>query len=168
VVPAEDLVADPRAALHPLGDPDSVFVRPDSPLKPFAGRVLRRDDLTMKALDFGFYYDDPRLPVVIAPVRAVGPEWRYVVVDGQVVAGSAYSPEHRSAAPDDPRGAPWALASEIAAALPAPERVYVMDICESDGELRLVELNPFSGADLYACDRRAVLDEVSRVCSEAS
>ena len=26
-----------------------------------------------------------------------------------------------------------------------------MDVCEADGRLWLLELNPFSGADLYAC-----------------
>src|SRR5262245_6751466 len=72
------------------GAPD-VFVRPDSPLKPFSGRVVRRDRLTLEALDHGFYYDDAELPVVVAPVRAVGREWRYVVADRNVVAGSAYT-----------------------------------------------------------------------------
>ena len=39
----------------------------------------------------------------------------------------------------------------MAARLDAPEAVYVVDVCEADGELHLLELNPFSGADLYGC-----------------
>ena len=39
---AASLAADPGSVLASLGDPDSVFVRPDSPLKPFSGRVLQR------------------------------------------------------------------------------------------------------------------------------
>jgi hypothetical protein len=39
-----------------------------------------------------------------------------------------------------------------------------MDICEADGELRLLELNPFSGADLYACR----LDDVVAAVSAAA
>ena len=38
--------------------------------------------------------------------------------------------------------------------------VYVMDVCEADGELKLLELNPFSGADLYACDRRSIVQKI--------
>lgn len=37
----------------------------------------------------------------------------------------------------------------------------MLDVCEADGRLRLLELNPFSGADLYACDRREVVATVS-------
>ena len=55
------------------------------------------------------------------------------------------------ALPDDPGGSPWAFASDVAKQLDPPEDVYVMDVCEADGRLWLLELNPFSGADLYAC-----------------
>jgi hypothetical protein len=30
-------------------------VRPDSPLKPFSGRVLRSDQISLATLDRGFY-----------------------------------------------------------------------------------------------------------------
>ena len=112
------------------------------------------------ALDHGFYFDDPALPVVVAPVRAVGREWRYVVVDRRIVAGSAYASDGRSALPDDPRGSPWAFASDVAQQIDPPEDVYVMDVCEADGRLWLLELNPFSGADLYACDCHDVVSAV--------
>jgi hypothetical protein len=160
VLPANVLAADPACALAPLGNPAAVFVRPDSPLKPFAGRVLPAGGLTLPALDHGFYYDDPALPVVVAPVRSVGREWRYVVVESRVVAGSAYASDGRTALPDEPGGEPWAFASEVAQHLAAPEAVYVMDVCEADGRLWLLELNPFSGADLYACGCPEVVEAV--------
>ena len=52
------------------------------------------------------------LPVIVAPARELGPEWRLV---------------------------------------------------EVDGELSVLELNPFSGADLYDCDRQAVVRAVHGV-----
>lgn len=76
-------------------------------LKPFSGRVIERDRLSLAALDFGFYFDDPSLPVVVAPVRRVHREWRYVVADGRIVAGSAYAADGRRALPDEPTGEPW-------------------------------------------------------------
>jgi hypothetical protein len=166
VMPAHVVAEDPAAAVRRLGDLDSVFIRPDSPLKPFAGRVLARDKITLAALDHGFYYDDPTIPIVVAPVRGIGREWRYVVVDQTVVAGSACAAAERSARADDPRGEAWSFAAEIAAKLPAPERVYVLDVCEADGRLWLLELNPFSGADLYACDAGAVVAAVSKVAAQ--
>ena len=108
---ARDLVANPTASLE-SGEPDRVFVRPDSALKPFAGRVVETAKLTLAALDFGFYYDDQDLPVVVAPVRQIGREWRYVVVDRTVVAGSEYVAAGRQARPSQVGGAAWELAAD--------------------------------------------------------
>ena len=47
------------------------------------------------------------------------------------------------------------------------EIVYVLDVCQCNGELRLLELNPFGGADLYACDAYAIIDSVSAVAAAA-
>ncbi len=153
-MPADELVAAPP-------DYDPIFVRPDSPLKPFSGRVLERGQISLAALDFGFYFDDPTLPVVVAPVRQVQREWRYVVADGRVVAGSSYVADGRRALPDEPTGEPWTFAQTVASSIEAPEIVYVLDVCESGGDLRVLELNPFSGADLYACSAD---DVVRTVC----
>lgn len=79
-----------------------------------------------------------------------------------MVAGGAYDAEGRQAR-EDSSGIPWAFASEIAKSLSGPEEVYVLDLCEADGKVRLVELNPFSGADLYGCDPDAVVRAVSEV-----
>jgi hypothetical protein len=105
---------------------------------------------------------------VAAPVRAIGREWRYVVVDQAVVAGSAYAAAGRAARADDPAGEPWAFAAAIAAKMTPPERVYVLDVCEADGRLWLLELNPFSGADLYACAGGDVVAAVSRAAAAAA
>lgn len=164
LLPADNLVADPRSALKPLGSPDRVFVRPNSPLKPFSGRVVRSDQITLAALDHGFYYEDAALPVVITPVRTVTREWRYVVVSRRIVAGSVYEAAGRAAIVGNPRHEAWEFASHIADQLDPPEDVYVMDICEADGELCLLELNPFSGADLYLCN----LDDVVAAVSDAA
>lgn len=138
-----------------------VFIRPSSPLKEFSGRVLDRDKITLASLDHGFYYDDPFLSVVAAPARNIGREWRYVIVDRKVVAGSAYLADGRMALQDDPKGPSWAYASKAASEMLPPEPVYVMDVCECEGRLWILELNPFSGADLYACDADAVVRAVA-------
>ena len=87
VCSAAHLVAAPGPLLDEIGAGDEVFVRPDSPLKPFSGRVVRREDLSLASLDFGFYYDDPSIPVVLTPVVEIGSEWRLVVVNRRPVAG---------------------------------------------------------------------------------
>jgi hypothetical protein len=159
VIPAARLVETAEQVFDRFGG-DAVFARPDSPLKPFSGRVVKRGKLTLAALDHGFYYEDTTLPVVVAPVREVKREWRYVVVDRRVVAGSGYLPDGRTATPDSPSGEPWKFAARVAQALPPPDPVYVLDVCESPDGLHLLELNPFSGADLYACDGSEIVGHV--------
>jgi hypothetical protein len=162
ILAASQLVAGPGQAFDRIGATDLAFIRPDSPLKPFAGRVLPRGAVSLAALDHGFYYEDEHLPVVVAPVRVVGREWRFVVVNREVVAGSGYVADSRKAVTQTPDSKAWRFAAEVASEMEPPEPVYVLDVCETPEGLRLLELNPFSGADLYACDTNAVVAEVSR------
>lgn len=99
--------------------------------------------------------------VIVSTVKNILREWRYVVVNRTVIAGSAYEADGRIATADNPEGAPWKFAQDVAGDVPPPEDIFVIDVCESDGDLRLLELNPFSGADLYACDPNAVVESVS-------
>lgn len=161
LMPANDFVASAADVAAAIGCTDRIFVRPDSPLKPFSGRVLDVASVTLKALDHGFYFDDVSLPIVAAPIRNVGREWRFVVVRRSVVAGSAYDAPTRSAVADQPQSDAWTFAQTVANAIPAPADAYVLDVCECDGELRLLELNPFGGADLYACDAVSIVDAIS-------
>jgi hypothetical protein len=160
VVRASDLVETPSSVLDELGRPSSLFVRPDSPLKPFGGRVLSSSSISLKALDHGLYYEDSTIPVVVAPVRSIAREWRYVVVGREVVTGCVYAPVRSRVSRDDDEPS-WRFAADVAARMVPPEDVYVMDVCEADGELRLLELNPFGGADLYACAIDAVVATVA-------
>jgi hypothetical protein len=138
-----------------------VFVRPDSPLKPFSGRVLPAGPRTAADLDHGFYYDDLDLPIVVAPIAAVEQEWRFVVVGGAVITGSAYVAAGRQAHPAPATGAPWDFAAAVAREVGLPEPVGVIDVARVNGRLRLCELTPFSGADLYGCDPFAIVDAIS-------
>ena len=64
-------------------------------------------------------------------------------------------------------GQAWLFAARVAERITAPDPVYVLDVCEADTGLRLLELNPFSGADLYACNGSAIVRHVSQVASGA-
>lgn len=158
-----ELCERPWEVVRPLGEEiGEVFVRPDSPLKPFSGRVVAIEGLTPATLDHGFYYEDLELPIVVAPVTTVHEEWRFVVVDGVVVASSGYRAEDRGAVEVVVPEAAKGLAETIATELPAPERAYVLDVGRTDAGMRLVELNPFSGSDLYACERAAIVAAMGR------
>lgn len=155
-----DLVFDPMGVVGHLAVNGQVFVRPDSPLKPFSGRVVSLEGLSAQDLDHGFYYEDMSLPIVVAPVTEVAQEWRFVIVGTEVIAGSGYEANTRTT--QDRNDMPWDVAQNIAKHLAPPDPVYIMDLCESRGQIRLLELNPFSGADLYGCDPESVVQGVWR------
>ncbi len=142
-----------------------LFIRPDSPLKPFSGRVIHRDNVSLRALDHGFYYDELDLPIILTPIRQVGQEWRFVVRDQQVITGSGYVADGRSGTVEITNGPAWDLAQSIARSLEPPDPLYVLDIAESDGRLWVMELNPFSGADLYACNVVQIVEAVAKIAS---
>lgn len=165
LLPANEFVRSARAVCADLGCADKVFVRPDSPLKPFSGRVLEIASISLAALDYGFYFEDESLPIIVAPVRRIGCERRFVVVRSRIVAGSAYDAATRTAKPESPDSRASTFAAEVAANLPAAADVYILDVCESDDAMRLVELNPFGGADLYACNAASVVRAVSELAT---
>ncbi len=152
-----DVVWSTVAAVAALDLPwPRAFVRPDSAMKPFAGRVLDRDALSPAALDHGFYFDDLDLPIALAEARPVVQEWRFVAVDRRLVARSGYAADGRQAEARTPPPAAVALAED--AARRAPEPSVVLDVCATaDGGCHLVEYNLLSGSDLYGCDAAAVI-----------
>ncbi len=103
--------------------------------------------------------DDYRL--LVAPVRPVAAEWRFVVAGRQVAAASRYKTgpvlDVAAGAPD----AAWAAAAAVARHPWRPADVFVADVAETDGGYRLVELNTFGTAGLYACDLGAVVRAVA-------
>ena len=65
-------------------------MRPDSPLKLFTGQLMSAE--TFEAdLEFLGFYDFPKESlVVLGAPRTIDVEWRFVIVDREVVAGSQY------------------------------------------------------------------------------
>lgn len=158
------LCEDPIAVAQPLGSEEQVFVRPDSPLKAFSGRVVALQGLTPAHLDHGFYFEDLDLPIVLAPTQQIGEEWRFVVAQKKVLTGSGYSAD-RAAGVQLTEGASMEFAQRVASALAAPEPMYVLDVAQTQAGLRLMELNPFSGADLYGCDPAPIVDAAQALLS---
>lgn len=158
-----DFVHDPEHYLREIGSPLSFFVRPDSPLKPFSGRVIQIDELSLEALDYGFYYEDENLPIVITPVVDVSSEWRFIIADQTPIASSAYEASERSEINQTSTPKVMEFAREVAAALVPPDPLYILDVCQCNDNLRLLEINPFSGGDLYACSRSAIVAAVEDI-----
>jgi hypothetical protein len=109
---------------------------------------------------------DPATTIVIAAPKPIGREWRLVVSDGRVIAASQYAVGgERDIARDCPEEVRQFAEAMLAEVRWRPDPLYMLDVCESEGELRLVELNGFSCSWLYACDLAAVVEAASALAA---
>lgn len=149
-----------------------VFVRPNVVTKLFAGRAISADDFDheINAMNQVERVPDEAL-VVVAPRQPILGEARFIIADGKVVTGSTYQWAGALDIRPDVMPAQQALAETIAAHHWQADSVYVADIAVTTrfpngdggvcyGGARLIELNAFSCAGLYACDTRKIVEAV--------
>ena len=142
-----------------FGYGEEVFVRPNSVHKIFPGKVAYKEDFR-EAIAASRY--DPTTLVVISSPKEIGREWRLVVAEDQVVASSQYRDygaiSLSRGCPDDVLQFAEGMLQQVRW---RPDNVFVMDICEANDHLRLLELNSFSCSGLYRCDLPEVIRAVS-------
>lgn len=162
VVSAIEAIRQRDQLFSERGVDDELFVRPDAVQKTFPGTAVFRDNFA-DAIAAARY--DPECRIVVSSPKEIGSEWRLVVVDDKVVAASKYR-DHGAIAIE--AGCPeevLAFAGEVLDKTTwRPDRAFIMDVCESSGDLAMVELNSFSCSGLYRCD----LAEVIRAASTAA
>lgn len=161
ILPAVEAIRQRDRLYEVFGPDDELFARPAGCHKVFTGRCIYRDDFESALSPATF---DPDAQVVIAAPKEVGSEWRLVVVGDRVVAGSQYAVEGskcvEAGCPAVVRAFAESMLSEVRW---RPDLIFMVDIGESGGHLRLVELSGFSCSWLYACDVEAVVAAASEL-----
>ena len=164
IMPGVEAIRQQDWLYEVFGPNDEVFARPTGCHKVFTGRCIYKDDF---ASALGPTRYDPATLVVVAAPREIGREWRLVVVDDRVVAGSQYAAEGGKCVepdcPDEVRAFAEAMLGEVRC---RPDPIFMVDIAESGGRLWLVELNGFSCSWLYACDLAAVVTAATELAGQ--
>lgn len=145
---------------------NGVFLRPNSPMKPFTGfsAVPGKLEHDHAVLSRSITIDADEMTFIAPAVDLADLEWRVWIVDGMVVTSSAYSwhtEDIDRPAPDDV----IAAAARIGEHLMMREQVYTADFTVlPDLGPRLIELNALSTSGWYpgldAATLLAALDEV--------
>ena len=147
-----------------FGQDGKVFIRPSSVHKIFTGRLATYDEFRNATAPSRY---DPTSLVVISEPKKVGREWRLVVADGVPVAASQYRNGDEI---EIARGCPEEVMDFSTDMLRKvywrPDRVFMMDVCESNGSLHLLELNSFSCSGLYDCDLSSTVEAVARIAKQ--
>ncbi|MBN9385453.1 MAG: ATP-grasp domain-containing protein [Chitinophagaceae bacterium] len=149
-------------------DPEKMlFIRPDDDGKSFAGEVLK----------FGEYREwferlrmiensgiSGKIRIVVGEPFNIGREWRLWCVDKKVIAASLYRNKFKL---EKRRGCPNEVVSfaEARCIQFTPHDVFVMDVCETGGELYIVECNCMNAAGFYDADIEAIVSNVTNYMS---
>lgn len=160
----KDLLENPSLLDDICKTSPKFFARPNSPLKEFSGRILDKSNLTPAHFDYGFYHENINLPIVLSELKSIEKEYRFVCVNDSIVTGCEYLADGRKGTllinqNDDA----WKLAQKIACVKKQKDFAYIIDICQSEGDLFLLEMNPFSGADLYVCNAEKIINSIESV-----
>jgi len=159
ILPLAELIRRREEILSYFGSAGDLFIRPDSNMKLFRAGVFNLNVLnTVEALTSELKRGKTTLLLVGKP-QPITREWRFFAYKGEIITGSLYlvgedqiSKRIRSGYLED-------YASKVIAQVGwHPEIVYTIDICESAGELHVLELGSFSCAGEYGCDLGLIVE----------
>ncbi|MDT8924833.1 ATP-grasp domain-containing protein [Pseudomonas taiwanensis] len=155
-VPYAQLIRRPEWFFD-LFQSETLFIRPDSGAKTFTGLPIKRDQA---AQEFSALRQLTNVPVetltLVSRGVLVEAEYRFVIVNRKVVAGSRYMVSGEIDISTEVDSACQALAQQVASHAYQVDIAYTCDVAISNGRPKVVELNAFSTSGLYACDIKAV------------
>jgi hypothetical protein len=141
-----------------------VFARPNSVEKLFTGRCVGEENFAVALAPTRY---DPITLVVIAEPQRIGREWRLVIAGNAIVAASQYMEQGQTAiTPGCPNTVCEFVQNMLNEVDWCPDPIFMMDVCESEGNLYLLELNSFSCSGLYRCDMTEVVAVASDIAQQ--
>jgi hypothetical protein len=140
----------------------SVFIKPDSGMKEFTGKVIHYDnfDDEINSMNQIEIVDSESLCVIATP-KEIEAEFRYVIVDGKVVTGSEYRWDDVLDVRADTLPICDELAKHVAKMNWQADIAYILDIAYSEKKAKIIELNAFSSSGLYAGNTYKIVEAVS-------
>jgi hypothetical protein len=147
-----------------FGTDGIVFIRPDDNDKSFAGRRVPADNFAPWYEEVHAAGTDPAALVLVASPVRIEAEWRFVIADRKVVAGSPYKWGGKVELAGDAFRAAARFAAEIAAAPWQPRPIYCLDVAYTGaGRYRLVEIGGINSAGLYRCELLPVIRAMNEI-----
>ena len=146
-----------------------VFIRPDDGDKKFTGFVAMQEDAmeTMRRMSYGVLEDHWMIVISSSKKEQLEAEYRFFVTKGEVISGCTYkNGDKHEEITHFPQGA-YDVAMKVATNEWQPDPIYVVDVAKVYGEYKLLEINSFSSAGLYACDVEKVVLKANELAVNA-
>jgi len=163
MIPLSELYRRKEEIYNKFSIDNNVFIRPNSGNKTFCGGIYPYNSLSS---EFGNIKELGSLPidrilVIVSSPKLIEKEWRVVVVDRNIVSYSLYKKYNEVIEEKCCEDGAIRLVNNIIKEKWQPDKAYSIDICLSNGEYKLLEINSFSHSGFYACDAKRIVKEVS-------
>lgn len=166
MLPFGELIRRKQFLLDVLGKEGKVFVRPDSSFKPFTGKVISLATWDSDVKFLGFYDVEPEKIVIVSSPKIIHAEWRLVVVNNVVVSGCQYIKNNEISIDSCPQAVMDYGNAVLNKFNFKPERAWILDVCSTNDDLKVIEVNAFSTSGLYRCPQESIVREVSRAAMQ--
>lgn len=149
-----------------FGRDDTIFVRPNRGNKVFTGQLIYKEKFDEQLNKMAFYEPSQEELVVVAEPISIDREYRIIVIDGKAVTGSQYRGICNLFQEQDESHIPQEVFvfAEVVAQLYQPDKAFVVDIAETYGGYKVIEINSFSCSGWY----RSNLSKIVKAASEAA
>ncbi|BCL36539.1 ATP-grasp domain-containing protein [Nostoc sp. MS1] len=154
-----ELIRRQEEILEYFGSDGDLFIRPDSNMKSFRAGVFNLKKLnTMAGLGSELKRDETTL-VLVSGKQPITKEWRFFVYKNQVITGSLYLVGEERINETINGGYLESYVNNVLKSVNwYPESLYTLDICESAGELYVLELGSYSCSGEYGCDSSLIIE----------
>jgi len=137
------------------------FSRPSHDLKHFTGLVETGEELyawftdAIECQSEGSYKMDPKMDIVLSEPRNIDAEWRWFVVNGEIISGSTYRIKGQLKSVNETDKEIIRIAQEKAQGW-LPSECCTIDIALVDGEYKVVEMNCINASGFYDHDSELI------------
>gem|GEM_PF-420030 len=139
------------------------FIRPNDDYKAFAGSLMSFHDIK-KIID-GVIDENPYITpdteLVLCSPKRIGKEWRNIIIQGRVISSCRYRFYGEQSIDEDDAPADMIDFVEALCGIFTPHDVFVMDVCECEGEYFVIECNCFNGSGIYSKDISKIVNAVN-------
>ena len=161
ILPGVEAIRQQDFLYEVFGESGEVFVRPNTVEKLFVGQCVKQDEFATAIAPVRY---NPTEMVVVAAKQPIRREWRLVVAESRLIAASQYFANGELAVMPECPDEVQAFAAEMLREVSwRPDPIFMLDICEAQGRLFLLEINSFSCSGLYACDLDAIVEAASHL-----
>jgi hypothetical protein len=139
------------------------FARPTKDTKAFSGQLFSRKAWleyvdTCKANDTASILDESK--VLLAPIKTIYQEVRCWVVGGKIVTASRYRLGKSPAIENYDQEMHYINFAQEMADIYQPAEAFVMDICDTEQGLKIVELNCINTSGFYKANMNALVESI--------